>query len=103
MVSAQPTVILTTPSGLTGAATSSAISLSWTGVSSALEYEVQQWNSTTRSWDILPADPYSVAVSGTTAIVRGLSADTTYYHQVRAKNGLVRSGWTPWSTIRTSQ
>ena len=102
-VSAQPTVVLTTPAGLTGTSTSSTISLSWTGVSNALGYEVQQWNPTTRSWDILPVDPYSVSVSGTTAIVRGLSADTTYYHQVRATNGLVRSGWTPWSTIGTSQ
>ena len=97
-----PTVTLTAPTGLTGSGGTNLVVLSWTAVTNATSYEVQQWDSVSRSWIILPHSEFTVSQTGRTAVVRGLLADTTYYHQVRAVNGQIRSPWVQgWSTTRT--
>ncbi|MFE9394496.1 chitinase [Streptomyces flavidovirens] len=64
-----------TPSGLTvGATTSSSVALSWSGVSGATGYNVYRGGTKVQS------------VTGTSATVSGLAADTAYDFQVTATN-----------------
>ncbi|MET9518632.1 glycoside hydrolase family 18 protein [Streptomyces sp. NPDC002994] len=63
------------PAGLTvGATTSSSVALSWSGVSSATGYNVYRGGTKVQS------------VTGTSATVSGLAADTAYDFQVAATN-----------------
>ncbi|WP_251015021.1 chitinase [Streptomyces sp. ISL-99] len=64
-----------TPSGLTvGATTSSSVALSWSGVSGATGYNVYRGGTKVQS------------VTGTSATVSGLAADTAYDFQITATN-----------------
>ncbi|MGW7052556.1 chitinase [Streptomyces sp. NPDC054887] len=64
-----------TPAGLTvGATTASSVALSWSGVSGATGYNVYRGGTKVQS------------VSGTSATVGGLAADTAYEFQVSATN-----------------
>ncbi|QTN39522.1 fibronectin type III domain-containing protein [Cryomorphaceae bacterium] len=68
----------TAPSGVTvDASTSSSVSLSWTASPAALTYDVGVWASGDDP-DVDPAVATLTGVSGTTATVSGLSAQTTY-------------------------
>ncbi len=99
----QPTVTLARATGLTGTGGSRVVVLTWNAVPNAMGYDVHQWNPTIRAWQLLPFGTYTVNVSGNAAVVRGLLRGTTYYHQVRATNGLLYAPWhSGWSTTPTN-
>ncbi|WP_435372419.1 chitinase [Streptomyces ficellus] len=84
-------VVPATPAGLTtGAVTSSSIALSWNGVSGASGYHVYRDGAKVQS------------VTGTSATVTGLAANTSYAFQVSAVNAAGESAKSAAVTGRTS-
>jgi chitinase len=79
------------PAGLTvGARTSSSIALSWSGVSGATSYHVYRGTTRVQS------------VTGTSATVTGLAADTAYEFQVTAANSAGESPRSATVSARTA-
>ena len=98
------------PTGLAGSAGNGAITLDWNDATHATGYQVQQWDGRARQWRTLPfteshvSYSYSVSFNGSSAVVGRLTNGITYYHQVRAVNGSLYSGWTGYiSTLLPSQ
>ncbi|NEB79431.1 chitinase [Streptomyces sp. SID14478] len=86
-----PVVIPAVPSGLTaGATTSSSVGLSWTPVSNATGYNVYRDGTKVAS------------VTGASATVTGLAADTSYGFQVSATNAAGESARSAAVTARTA-
>ncbi|MGA5099901.1 chitinase [Streptomyces lavendulocolor] len=84
-------VVPATPAGLTaGAVTSSSVSLSWNPVSGATGYHVYRDGARVQS------------VTGTSATVTGLAADTSYRFQVSAGNAAGESARSAAVATRTS-
>ncbi|WP_347104251.1 glycoside hydrolase family 18 protein [Streptomyces sp. CB03238] len=84
-------VVPATPSGLaTGAVTSSSVALSWNGVSGATGYNVYRDGTKVQS------------VTGTSATVTGLAANTSYSFQVSAVNTAGESARSAAVTGKTS-
>ncbi|OKK06942.1 chitinase [Streptomyces sp. CB03234] len=84
-------VVPATPSGLaTGAVTSSSVALSWNGVSGATGYHVYRDGTKVQS------------VTGTSATVTGLAANTSYSFQVSAVNAAGESAKSAAVTGKTS-
>nr|WP_053647945.1 MULTISPECIES: glycoside hydrolase family 18 protein [unclassified Streptomyces] len=85
-------VVPTTPAGLAaGTVTSSSVSLSWGAVSGATAYKVYRDG----------ANPQTV--SGTSATVTGLTADTAYQFQVSATNAAGESAKSAAVSARTAK
>jgi len=92
------------PTGLTGQGGSRQISLDWNTVAGATGYEVQQWDGRANSngngsWRTLPftetgVGSYTVAFSGSSAVVSGLRDRLGYFHRVRTVQGSESSSWT---------
>jgi hypothetical protein len=68
----------------------SQLTVSWTAVAMAGDYEVYYSNTTTE-----PATPSQSIHNVTTTIINGLSNGTTYYVWVKAKNSAGTSGFSP--------
>ena len=103
----RPTVSLTLPTGLTGTGYSSGqVSLDRGSVTTALSYEVQQWDGRAGSWRTLPftesnlTTAYGITFSGSSARITGLPRGITYSHRVRAVNGSVVTAWTSLVSTR---
>jgi hypothetical protein len=80
---------LATPKNFGAAATStSQVTISWTAVAGAANYEIQR--SVNNS-----AFAMLTTIAGTTYNDGGLTANTTYLYKVRAINGATSSGFTP--------
>ena len=67
--------------------TANTVSLAWDAVSDATSYGIQ-YRTGSGSWLM-----ENVAITGTTAVVSGLTANTTYEFQVRATNSGGSSAW----------
>ncbi|AUZ88489.1 hypothetical protein CVO76_13200, partial [Arthrobacter agilis] len=92
------TTQLAVPTGLTsGSQTSSSIALSWNSVAGAPGYRIQ---ASTKA-DMSGANYYRF--TGTTAEVRGLQPDTTYYFKIRVitADGTSLSGYSSAAQART--
>ncbi|MFV0128073.1 chitinase [Streptomyces sp. HMX112] len=84
-------VVPATPAGLTaGAVTASSVTLNWNGVSGATSYHVHRDGARVQT------------VSGTSATVTGLAANTSYSFQVSAANAAGESARSAAVTARTS-
>jgi hypothetical protein len=70
------------PAGLTAAAGSGSVTLSWTAVSGAASYNIYQ-GSTAGSEAAIPVQ---TGVSGTSATITGLSNGSTYYFEITSVN-----------------
>ena len=90
------------PTGLRGNPGTGQITLNWTPVSGAGSYQVQQLIGST--WTILPRSPYTLTPTNPTgsAMVGGLSHNTSYQHKVRAVGSNGKSTWTSPITTRTN-
>ncbi|MFF7179493.1 carbohydrate binding domain-containing protein [Streptomyces sp. NPDC008121] len=85
-------VVPATPAGLAaGAVTTSSVALNWNAVSGATGYNVYRGTTKVQS------------VSGTSATVTGLAADTSYQFQVSATNAAGESAKSAAVTARTSK
>ena len=81
-----PTVTLPATPVLTATTGNGFVTLSWDAVAGATGYDIQQWNSATRSWVILPSSGYTLSADGTQATVGGLTNGKSYYFVVRSTN-----------------
>ena len=91
------------PTNLSGTSGNGGISLDWDDASGANWYEVMQWdgNANPPRWRILPFVGFTIDISGSAAVVRGLTSGVSYAHSVRSvKSRNLRSNWT--SYIATS-
>ena len=89
------------PTNLTGVGGSESISLDWNDAANADGYEVMQWdgNASPPRWRILPFTAnraFTIAFSGSSAVVGGLESGASYAHTVRSKNDVLRSSWTAY-------
>ena len=92
------TVELLTPAkviGLTGepGTDHGEIELSWAAADDATGYQVQQKESGTSVWTVLPSGSFGIAINGTAAVVSNLDPDKTYDYQVRATNSQGEGEW----------
>src|SRR5262249_9511870 len=79
--------------GLTATGISSSqIRLTWNGVVGAQNYVIAQWNGTT--WNYT-----TIGAAQSTYTVGSLSANSTYYFEVAAKNDAGTGGYTPQYAI----
>ena len=76
------TMLPPAPSGVTARAGSSAIALSWTGVTSANTYSVFEGTAAGKE----SSTAVQTGITGTTATITGLTSGTTYYFTVSAVN-----------------
>ena len=93
---------LSKPANFTGVGGDGTITLDWDDVTGADGYEVWQWDGhiTRRGqWRKLPFTSngrlFTIAFSGSSAVVSNLPNDVTYSHAVRAKSG--SNNYSPWS------
>lgn len=84
--SAAPTAP-TTPEDLAASPATTSASISWSAVSGATSYDLQQ-SANGSDWSTLAS-----SISGTSYNWTGLSASTTYYVRVRAVNAVGNSDW----------
>ena len=92
------------PTNFTGVGGDGTISLDWNDVTGAATYEVIQWDghAKTPAWRALPFTsnrPFTIAFSGSSAVVGGLQNGIRYSHAVKAKNGI---RYSPWSITRST-
>ena len=86
------------PTGFIATGGNGSIALDWNDASRATSYQVQQWNGS--AGQTLPYGSFTVAFSGSSATVGGLSNGQSYWHRVRSYNNQAYSGWSGWRSAR---
>ena len=61
------------PTGLSSSSGNAIVSLDWNNASNASAYQVQQWDSSSSSWFLMPGRGFTITFNGSSAMVRGLT------------------------------